>query len=374
MEAAVRAEPPPADLEAFLADVRALRREIEASLGEEDLAHLRRMEAVGRAFTALGYLTAGVAPNPLSAFAIAVGRGARWMLMHHIGHRGYDKVPGVPARYTSRVFARGWRRFLDWPDWMVPEAWIYEHNVLHHSYTGELRDPDLVERNMQKVNDAGVPTALKWIALGFYAATWKWTYYAPNTLRTYLHRHTWKEGSEDPQALPLAWSTLLKQSYLPYAGLHFGAIPALYFLFGPWAWFSALCNSLAAEVLTNLHTFLVIGPNHAGDDLYRFEARPASKAEGMARQVVGSVDYATGSDVVDFAHLWLNYQIEHHVFPDLPMRQYQRVQPRLRALCEKHGLPYVQESVVKRAGKMFDIFLGKTKMKRWTAPAPATRR
>ena len=46
-------------------------------------------------------------PNPISMALLSLGRGTRWMLMHHIGHRGYDRVPNVPAKYTSKVFARG---------------------------------------------------------------------------------------------------------------------------------------------------------------------------------------------------------------------------------------------------------------------------
>jgi Fatty acid desaturase len=139
------------DLDAFFGDIKALRREIDADLGEEDLSHLYKMERWGHICTALGLLSAGIAPNPASALLISLGRSTRWLLMHHVGHRGYDKVPGVPARYTSKVFARGKRRFLDWPDWMLPEAWIYEHNVLHHSFTGEERDPDLIERNTEEL-------------------------------------------------------------------------------------------------------------------------------------------------------------------------------------------------------------------------------
>jgi hypothetical protein len=44
-----------------------------------------------------------------------LGRSTRWLLMHHVGHRGYDKVPGVPAKYTSKVFARGWRAWSTGP-------------------------------------------------------------------------------------------------------------------------------------------------------------------------------------------------------------------------------------------------------------------
>jgi len=285
-------------------------------------------------------------------------------MMHHVGHRGYDKVPGVPAKYTSRVFAQGARRFLDWPDWMRPEAWIYEHNVLHHFHTGEDRDPDLIERNTEGLRSSSLPMAARYGLLGLLAVTWRASYYAPNTLRAWrarldepTHARTREESRADLRAL---WT----ECYLPYAALHFAALPAVFLPLGPWAAFSAFSNSLMAEALTNLHTFCVVGPNHTGDDLYRFEDRPRSKGEYFVRQVIGSVNYATGGDLRDYAHLWRNYQIENPTCPDLPMSQYQRVQPRVQALCEKYGVPYVQQSVWQRVGKMLDIAVGRSSMQR----------
>jgi len=365
--------PPPfdlasVDLEAFFADLKALRREIDASLGDEDLQHLRKMERWGRACTALGLLGAGIAPNPASAVLLSIGRSTRWMLMHHIGHRGYDKVPGVPARYTSKVFARGRRRFLDWADWMIPEAWIYEHNVLHHSHTGEERDPDLIERNTEDLRRH--PKPVRYGLMGLLALTWRASYYAPSTLDAWRERRGPGQGDEggagegSPQAGEGRLRELWTRCYLPYAAIHFGLLPLCYLPLGPWGVTSAFLNSLMAEALTNLHTFCVVGPNHTGHDLYRFEDRPASRAEHAIRQVLGSTNYATGGDLLDFAQLWLNYQIEHHLWPDIPMLQYQRIQLRVRELCEKHGIPYVQESVFRRVKKMLDIAVGNTEMRR----------
>uniref|UniRef100_A0A8C6KZM4 Fatty acid desaturase 2 n=6 Tax=Nothobranchius TaxID=28779 RepID=A0A8C6KZM4_NOTFU len=36
----------------------------------------------------------------------------------------------------------------------------------------------------------------------------------------------------------------------------------------------------------------------------------------------------------------LNFQIEHHLFPRMPRHNYHLVAPRVRALCEKHRIPY----------------------------------
>ncbi|XP_061825514.2 acyl-CoA 6-desaturase [Nerophis lumbriciformis] len=41
----------------------------------------------------------------------------------------------------------------------------------------------------------------------------------------------------------------------------------------------------------------------------------------------------------------LNFQIEHHLFPTMPRHNFHRVAPRVRALCEKHNIPYQVKSL-----------------------------
>src|SRR3954452_5277460 len=48
----------------------------------------------------------------------------------------------------------------------------------------------------------------------------------------------------------------------------------------------------------------------------------------------------------------LSYQIEHHLFPDLPSNRYAEVAPRVRALCERYGLPYVSGSLPRQCGQV----------------------
>ena len=74
--------------------------------------------------------------------------------------------------------------------------------------------------------------------------------------------------------------------------------------------------------------------------------------------------YRCGSDFVDYLSLWLNYQIEHHIFPDLPMSKYREIQPVVKSLCERHGIPYRQESVFRRFGRMADVVVGRTSGRR----------
>lgn len=381
----------PIDLTAFAQDLDALRAELHASLGPDDLAHFLKMERWGRVATALGYATAWIAPNPASVVLLAVGSSARWtIVMHHVSHRGMDQVPGVPERLTSKRFARGGlrRRVRDWLDWVEPEAWNLEHNVLHHYRTGELADPDLVESHMEMLRDAKVPMAVKLGVVAFFALTWRATYYAPNTFQV-LAATKRKEGrvsaEKVAEAEPIETRVLAAfdprtaegraflASIAPYVVGRFVLGPLAFSPLGPGAVASVAANTVMAEALSNLHTFCLITPNHAGDDVFRFDERPVGRAELYARQVLGSADFTGGTDVADFLQGFLNYQIEHHLFPDLPPSKLREAQPKVEAICKKHGVPYVREPIGRRVKQLVDVMVGRRSMRRASTASHAAK-
>lgn len=367
------------DKAAFARDLDALRKELDASLGPDDHAHLKKLARWGRACTAAGYATAWLGPNVASMALLSTGAMARWaIVMHHVGHKALDRIDGVPERETSRGFAQGRRRWVDWLDWMHPDAWRHEHNVLHHFHTGEESDPDLVELNTEAIRRSRAPRAAKLAAVAFYALSWRLTYYAPNTFQIWrrsLRRRKQRGGAVEDDARgegsylsafdarTADGRAFLAACVLPYGLARFVAAPLAFAPLGPLAVASVWVNSVGAEALTNLYTFVLIAPNHAGDDLHRFSTPTRDRGDFYLRQVLGSVDYATGGDARDFLHGFLNYQIEHHLFPDLPPRAYQRAQPRVREICEKHGVPYVQEGVAARVKKLVQIMIGDRSMR-----------
>ncbi len=361
------------DRQKLARDIAAIHKEItESSDPAEDLRHLKKMEWWGRLCTLLGYATAWLLPNPVSAFLISQGIFTRWALITHpISHGGYDKVPGVPHRYTSKGFASGWRRYLDWNDWIHPDAWHQEHNRLHHYRLGEVSDPDQIQHNMAWLRESKMPFWLKYIIVGIFACIWKAAYYAPKALMELRRERARQNGKQGPDTFISweAWSPFAEhgrelwlQHFVPYFCFRFLLIPALFLPLGEEAAFFVFINSVLAEILTNLHAFLVIVPNHTGDDIPVFHEQTNGRGEFFFRQIVGSVNYPCGRDRVDFLHGWLNYQIEHHIWPKLSLRQYQRLQPKVVALCEQYGLPYTQENVFRRLKKAVDVMVGKTSM------------
>ena len=366
------------DREELAKDLDNLRKEVLSDIGDKDFQHLKKIERWGRFCTLTGYATAWIIPNPISAYLISQGITTRWTtIAHHIRHRAYDRIDGLPVHYTSKGFAQGKRRYIDWLEWMLPEAWDKEHNDLHHYNLGEEADPDQVEFNTEELRAANIPLPLKYVVLGLMACTWKFMYYAPSTLRElkcfklkkagqpipeYSRADEWNPFKPDGKEL---WGKCL----LPYISLRFALIPLLFIpvgivaaVGGAVAATNVLINSLLAELMSNLHTFLIIGTNHVGEDLYLFEEKATNKGEFYLRQILGSTNFATGTDSVDFLHGWLNYQVEHHLWPDMPLSRYQRAQPKVKAICEKHGIPYCQESVFKRLWKTLDVMTGKKSM------------
>ncbi len=363
------------DLDALTRDLNALRDELRAEMGEEDLKHLKKMVRWGRTAGFVGWLTSGIAPNPISPFLMSTSNFTRWaMVAHHVLHRGYDKVEGTPEHYTSKKFAQGKRRLLDWLDWIEPEAWVHEHNFQHHYKLGEAHDPDQPELNLGFLRDSKIPMPLRYALVGFFTVTWKYLYYAPNT-NGELHFHKIKKKEKGERLDLFNWriwapfsdpgKRLWSKSWLPYFAWRFGVMPLPFLLFGPVAWASSLSNMVLAEMMANFHSFFIIVPNHAGEDLYRFEEPIENRSEFYLRQIIGSTNYKTGSDFNDFMHGFLNYQIEHHLWPDLSMKAYQKAQPRVKEICEKHGVPYVQESALIRFKKLVDVMVGKTSMKKF---------
>jgi fatty acid desaturase len=353
--------------DSFVAELEHIRHTLKADSGKADVRHLRKIQMWGWLCGIAGLSTAWIIPNLLTAFLISLYRFTAWtMLAHHILHKGYDNVPGVPSRLTSNRFASGWRRWMDWPDWIWPPAWHLEHNVLHHYHLGETSDPDLVEINLDWLRRNKWPRVFKYILIFFMAGMWKYIYYAPNTWLEKNH-----PGKKIPpygsfrfwQAFSLTGKKLWLNCFLPYIAFNFILIPAPFLLISPRAALFVCLNMVIAEWLTNFHTFLVIVTNHAGDDLPRFDRSMSGKKEFYVRQISGSVNFRTGAGLNDFMHGFLNYQIEHHLWPDMTMLQYKKAHPLVKSVAAKYGLPYLQQSVWKRLGKTVSIMVGTTSMR-----------
>jgi fatty acid desaturase len=93
--------------------------------------------------------------------------------------------------------------------------------------------------------------------------------------------------------------------------------------------------------LFGLYLGCAFAPNHKGMPTLT----DADELDFVRRQVLTSRNVA-GSRLVDFVLGGLNYQIEHHLFPNMPRPNLRRAQPLIRAFCHQHQIDYREASLL----------------------------
>ena len=118
-------------LRAFGEALDAVKRRVEAELGAEDLAHVKRVDRASRALEVLGRVLIHTSWGPLS-FTLGVAslfvhkQLQATEVGHTVLHGAYDALEGAD-RYRSKSF-----------QWDIPideASWRTGHNVRHHGST-----------------------------------------------------------------------------------------------------------------------------------------------------------------------------------------------------------------------------------------------
>jgi len=103
----------------------------------------------------------------------------------------------------------------------------------------------------------------------------------------------------------------------------------------------ALAFAAVHQAVWGVYMGCTFAPNHKGMPIIR----PGEKLDFLRRQVLTSRN-VRGGPLTDFALGGLNYQIEHHLFPNMPRDSLRRAQPLVRAHCAALGVPYCETSLV----------------------------
>ena len=115
--------------------------------------------------------------------------------------------------------------------------------------------------------------------------------------------------------------------------LGIGLYLAILFAFLP-AWQAALFI-VVHRALAGLHMGSVFAPNHKGMPVLE----PGTKLDYMRQQILTARDVLP-NPVIDFAYGGLNYQIEHHLFPNMPRNRLNETRKVVKAFCLDRGIPY----------------------------------
>ncbi len=326
-------------IEAFGKAIDALRREVEADLGEKDAQHIRNIGRVSDGLEVLGRSLIHFSFEP--AF-FGLGVGALWahkcLELMEIGHMAlhgaYDKLDGA-ERFHEEGFH--WKAPID------EESWRTGHNIRHHQYTNvDNRDPD--------------------VNFGFLRLTEQVTYHPVNAFQPYLNFLTWTGFATGinlhvtgvleifaRHRKPLAMKDRSSKSALKalrsftskfarYYGREYVFFPALA---GPF-FLKTLLGNVLSEVGRDLYAGATIYCGHVGAKDYPEGTRAKGRAQWYRMQAESARNIKVPK-VLSILCGGLDLQIEHHLFPRLPPNRLREVAPKVQAICEAHGVTYLQK-------------------------------
>ncbi|KWX69173.1 acyl-CoA desaturase [Mycobacterium sp. NAZ190054] len=328
-DAAAYAHLTDSQVDALARDLDAIRSEVEASLGERDAAYIRRtirfqriLEVLARVVIATSRRRTGwVLGTSMLAFAKSV---ENMEIGHNVGHGQWDWMN------DPEIHSNTW----EWDMVAVSSQWRYSHNYRHHVFNNIVGvDDDLGFGIMRVTRD--VPWKPEHLAQplrnALLALIFEWG--------IGLHGvHSERDRvAPDAAEVSRARRTLVRKITRQVAK-DYVAFPALSLS----RWRRTLAANLTANVLRNLWAYVVIFCGHFPDGAEKFTEDvldSETRGEWYLRQILGSANFTAGPALA-FASGNLCYQIEHHLFPDLPSNRYAQIAKRVRAVCTEYGLPY----------------------------------
>jgi linoleoyl-CoA desaturase len=105
---------------------------------------------------------------------------------------------------------------------------------------------------------------------------------------------------------------------------------------------ATLVADATANVVRNIWAYAIIFCGHFPDQAYVFtpdETENESTGARYVRQLIGACNIE-GGPMFHLASGNLGYQVEHHLYPDMPSTRYAEIAPKVREICERYELPY----------------------------------
>jgi fatty acid desaturase len=319
------------DWDGLAAELDALAAEVRADLGADDAAYIRRVIRTQRSLDAAGralLLFARHRPAAVAGTALlTLGKVLENMeIGHNVMHGQWDWM-NDPAIHSST-----W----EWDAASTARSWKRAHNFQHHTYTNVIgKDRDLGYSAMRVHPDQPWhPVYLLQPVYGvLMALVFEWG------IALYdMELDAVRRGEKSKQAAQHEMQDFLRKAARQLAK-DFVVFPLLA---GRRGVKPALAAALAANVARSVwvHTIVFMGHLPEGAEYYtEQDVEDETRGGWYARQLSGSCNLE-GTRLFHIMSGSLSFQIEHHLFPDLPSRRYHEIAPRVRAACERWDLPY----------------------------------
>jgi fatty acid desaturase len=356
----------------------AIRDRVAGELGERDRRYIEAMIEMQRRLAVMGRVGLLLPRFRPLAFGGATAMAAAKILEnmeigHNVMHGQWDWMN------DPRIHSSTW----DWDTASTAEAWKHSHNYVHHTFTNiRGKDKDLGYEIMRiDPHQKWHPVYLLQPAYNLIlAGLFEWGValhdldfdairsgeksmrqvkrelkgiagkardqfvkdYVAWPLVSALASAAVGAAIEAAQPAPKragGWSGRRRSSG---RGDRLGRIAARALADGTQAYRRTAVANAGANVVRNFWSYAIIFCGHFPDQTYTYnqaEVEGESRGGWYIRQLTGAANIE-GSPLFHVASGNLGYQVEHHLFPDMPSTRYAEIAPQVKDICERYGLPY----------------------------------
>jgi linoleoyl-CoA desaturase len=330
------------DVQALGEELDAIRDEVLADLGDDDAAYIRRVVALQRALEAGGRGALAVSLFPPAWLAgtalLSVAKILENMeIGHNVMHGQWDWMRDPEINSTR------W----EWDSASTAASWKHAHNFVHHTYTNVLgKDRDLGYSILRI--EADQPWHPVYLAQPVYIVPmallfeWAIAIYDIELDNVRAGKKPWSQARGELGGL---WRKARRQLVKDYVAFPLLSGPSVV---------PAFFGNLTANAVRNVWAHTVIVCGHFPDGAEAFsEERLEDESRGgwYIRQLLGSCN-VDGPPLLHLMTGNLSFQIEHHLFPDVPSNRYATLAPRVREICERYRLPYTSGSLPRQYGQV----------------------
>lgn len=280
-----------------------------------------------------------VVTNPwlMLGMCVAMGFGMAGIglsVMHDANHGGYSNKSWVNNFLGLSLNLVGGNSL----------NWKIQHNVLHHTYTNIHEvDEDISPRGILRMTPYG-----PWKWFHKFQHMYAWFFYGLLTLVwvvvkdfvRILRYH--KDGMLKKQKANYAteWAILLasKAVYVGYVAV----LPALLL---DVAWWQILVGFLTMHYVGGFILAIIFQPAHVIDGTEYPMPDDDGKMENSwaIHQLLTTTNFANNNRILNWYVGGLNFQVEHHLFPNICHVHYRDLSHIVKYTAEEFGLPYKSE-------------------------------
>jgi linoleoyl-CoA desaturase len=268
----------------------------------------------------------------LAVLVMSLGLGGIGLsVMHDANHGAYSKKNWVNNFIGYSLNMVGANAF----------NWKLQHNVLHHTYTNvHEEDEDISPRGALRLTPHS-----EWKKMHKYQFIYAWFLYGLMTIvwlffKDYVrlaHYHKIGLAKKHKANITKEWIILIGTKLV-----YIGYIIVVPIVFTALPWWQIICGVIIMHYIAGFILAIIFQPAHVidGAEFPLPDSNNALENNWAVHQLLTTTNFGNNSRWFSWYVGGLNFQIEHHLFPNVCHVHYRKISGIVKDTATEFGLPY----------------------------------